>query len=223
MPKIIQTEVFTYAELKELGSTKAIDKARQWLQDAITDGEWHEYILELWQSALSQIGFTDPRISYSGFWSQGDGASFTAKIDVAALAEFLANPPAASDCISGDPEDFRPYIVHKCGGVARNPKYAKLARITDWIDAEIHRTDSHYAHWNTCSTRIELTGHRVPKLIDKLVLEFRDDVETLRKDISKAIYKSLEQEYEDQRSEESITDFAEANEYTFTKDGKRFG
>jgi hypothetical protein len=59
--------------------------------------------------------------------------------------------------------------------------------------------------------------------VEKLLTQFAADVEQLRLRLCDAIYRSLEQEYEDQHSEASISDFAEANEYTFTTGGKRFG
>lgn len=39
---------------------------------------WHEYILDEEKTKLeTEYGFDSPKILYSGFWSQGDGASFT--------------------------------------------------------------------------------------------------------------------------------------------------
>lgn len=223
MPNIIQTEVFTYAELKELGNTKAIDKARQWLQDAITDGEWHEYILELWKSALDQIGFTDAEISYRGFWSQGDGASFTAKIDVEKLATFLAAPPAASKTIAEQPVDFRPWIVFRCNVVPAYSQFRKLVKLVNYIGAEVRRTSHRYSHKRTCDTYVDLSGSASKPRVEKLLLAFREDVEALRLMLCDAIYSDLEEEYNWLTGEESISDFAEVNEYTFTADGKRFG
>lgn len=41
-----------------------------------------KYTLEYFQDALNILGFSDIKIRYSGFWSQGDGASFTARFSV---------------------------------------------------------------------------------------------------------------------------------------------
>ncbi len=223
MAKIIKTEVFTYAELIKRGNAKATERARQWLQEAITDSDWHDYVLEFWQSALSQIGFTDPQISFTGFWSQGDGASFTAQIDVAKLAAFMSAAIRPSQTISSESGDFRPYIVYECGGVPFYPRYAKLVKLAGYIGAEVRRTSHRYSHENTCTTYIDLSGSADKPCVEKLLTSFREDVETLRRDLSRVIYRILKQEYDDQTSEESISDFAEVNDYTFTADGKRFG
>jgi hypothetical protein len=54
-----------------------LDDDRQWeiVRDDMGD-HWHDSILEEIQGELVQY-FENPEISYSGFWSQGDGASFT--------------------------------------------------------------------------------------------------------------------------------------------------
>ena len=78
MPRKIETLVYTYAELKEgvkAGTIKqsAVDKAKQWLSEGNTLDDWWEYVSEMWQQALAQAGFENAEISFSGFWSQGDG------------------------------------------------------------------------------------------------------------------------------------------------------
>ena len=48
---------------------------------------WHNFILEDFQQELIKLGFDNPKIQYSGFWSQGDGLSFDADINVEKFAE----------------------------------------------------------------------------------------------------------------------------------------
>lgn len=223
MAKIIQTEVFTYAELKEHGDQAAIDKAAEWLRECAVSYDWWESVYEIWQSALEQIGFSDPKINFSGFWSQGDGASFTAGIDVEKLATFLAVPPDARKTIAEQPLDFRPWIVFKCNGVPAYSQYRKLVRLANYIGAEVRRTSHRYSHKRTCDTYVDLSGSASKPRVEKLLLAFREDVEALRLMLCDAIYSDLEEEYNYLTGEESISDLAEVNEYTFTEQGKRFG
>ena len=68
------------SELPENIQKKVLEEYRDWT----TDHDWWDYIYENWIEKLGGLGFNDVEISFSGFWSQGDGASFTAKsIDVA--------------------------------------------------------------------------------------------------------------------------------------------
>lgn len=223
MSKQITTTVYTLAELIERGDAKAVEAARQWLREGSTDHDWWEYEYETWKSALSQIGFADAQISFSGFASQGDGASFTCRrVDVAKLAEFLAAPPAPKDCITGDPEDFRPWLVHKAGGVAASPEFRRLVPCVDYVDASVDRTTHHYSHENTCRFHAALYRRTAPK-VDALAAEFEAAGEALRRDLSRAIYRDLEAGFEHLTSDECIDEFAAANEYTFTASGERFG
>lgn len=43
----------------------------------VEDTGWDEPTIEYWVETLENIGFTDVIINYTGFCSQGDGASFT--------------------------------------------------------------------------------------------------------------------------------------------------
>ena len=229
MPRVITRTVYTFQELLDLHKAgkvkeKAIDKARQWLRDANTDGEWYEWLFETWTDALAQIGFADAKIAFSGFWCQGDGASFTATIDIAKLADFLATEIEPRDCIDGQPEDFRPWIVHKCDGKPTNAKYRRLAGLGDYLDEHaVERTSHHYSHKYTCATRLSVCDYDRAGKIDGLLRQCREDAEKLRLDLCEAIYSDLDKEYEDQTGDEAIAEFAAGNDYTFTISGEREG
>jgi len=223
MPRTITKTVYTFQELLELhaagkATEKAVQKARQWLQEAHTDGRWYDAVYDCWKEALEQIGFCEPEISFCGFWAQGDGASFTARIDIAKLADFLATPIAPKDCI--EQEDFRPWIVHKCGRKATDAKYRRLAGIGCWLDKpEVKRTSSHYCHERTCEVSLTVYGdHRCPS-VDKLLRQFTNDAEALRLALCRAIYGDLEDEYEYLTSDPALLELASGNDYVFTIGG----
>lgn len=241
MPRNYTQTVYTFAELKELGDSRAIERASQWLRDGATmDDFWSEYVIEEWKTALAQIGFDNVEISYSGFWSQGDGASFTASVDLTKLIDFLAAPPAASNVIAGEPEDFRPWIVEQCKGVRSNPKFSRL----HWIEldgAKVTRDSHHYSHENTCSFQAEDLrdkGEYVPTekhpsgygnwesytpRVRQLYDDFVEAAEELRRDLCRAIYRSLNDEYDYRTGDEAIAEDADANGWTFTSSGRREG
>ena len=75
--KTIQLDLFTFNELSDEAKTKAIDSERN-----SNNLEYHySGEVEYYQDVLKHIGFTNVEISFSGFYSQGDGASFTADYD----------------------------------------------------------------------------------------------------------------------------------------------
>lgn len=140
MPRTISKIVYTFKELLDLNeegtvTPKAVERARSWLQEAATDFDWHSCVLDFWEHALDQIGFENAKISFSGFWSQGDGASFTATVDLDKLVAFLSDtiePKKSVEVVEGK-EQFPPYIAHLIGKKPTNRKYRRLLAVREHI------------------------------------------------------------------------------------------
>ena len=225
--RTITKTLYNFGELIEAhkqGTVKseAVEQARAWMIEGFGSFEWWDCTWETWKDALAQIGFTDAEMSFSGFASQGDGASFTCKsVDLDKLKAFMGADIEPSEVISGTPEDFRPWIVYKIKGkTPANSKYSRI--LSDYVSASVERTSSHYSHENTC--RFTVSGpSRCALPYEKLMDSFEKDAEQLRRDICRAIYRDLEEEYNCQTSDEQLIDSAEANDYTFDAEGRREG
>jgi hypothetical protein len=134
MPKDITKTVYTFRELIEASedpesnvSSRAVDRARDWLSEGAAMFDWYEFSIDDWTTALEQVGFTDAKINFSGFWSQGDGASFTSGLDIEKLLTFLTVAIEPADCImDGEPGGWLPYVVKKIGGQRINRRYEWL-------------------------------------------------------------------------------------------------
>lgn len=74
----VTRKILKFDELNEDQKQKVIEK----LSDINIHDDWADYSLTDFQEQLELLGFYDIKISYSGFWSQGDGASFTGKFKV---------------------------------------------------------------------------------------------------------------------------------------------
>jgi hypothetical protein len=243
MAKTITKTVYTFQELLDLekqgkADKKAVERARQWLTEGLQTYDWWDSVYEWWTTALEQIGFQEPKISFRGFWSQGDGASFTACVDLETLIGFLSTPVEASESVGYDAEtkkeDFRARIVHDCNGVGFNPKYSKLRKVADAgkIDATVERNDSHYSHERSVrfASSLQDDGDCIgqkwisdtPRL-RKLFEGFQSDACQLVLDLCRAIYKDLQAEFEYRTSDETLADDSDANEYTFEITGRRDG
>lgn len=71
--------LYNFDELTKEQQKKAIDN----LRNINTDGDyWFEDIIREWKEKLTRQGFLSPEIYFSGFCSQGDGASFKAEVDI---------------------------------------------------------------------------------------------------------------------------------------------
>ena len=79
MRQITQVQtIVKYNELNEDQKTKVINN----LRDINVDHDWFDFTYEDTKTILEFLGFSDVKIQFSGFSSQGDGASFTGKFKV---------------------------------------------------------------------------------------------------------------------------------------------
>jgi len=133
-----------------------------------------ENTLEIWEEKLEDMGYTDPTIRYSGFYSQGDGASFT--------TEWI------------DLEKWLKY--HKLGHQFKSVMYWSKQ---DMTDCEIWRSESHYAHENTVSIQGEMCYGYNQKGFEKLDAEM-DKLKPIilkkAQETMQVIYSDLEAVYE---------------------------
>lgn len=236
----ISKEVYSFQELLEKEKTGAVpsqtvDRVRDKLREWATDHAWYEFVYSTWKEALDQIGFENADISFSGFWCQGDGASFTATIDPEKLLTFLLLDIEPADSIDpipgskGKNEEFRPWLRHKIkrsGPLVRNGTARRLRRlqvIQMYLLGQVYRIPMGgcCVHEYTCRTELELDeGGREHRRLGRLVNELEEIVEELRVSLSRAIYRDLEDEYEYRTSDEVLIEDCEANEWYFDLSGR---
>jgi hypothetical protein len=228
--KTITKDVYSFAELIELEkekkvSSSVVEKVRSKLSDFNSDDSWYECTLEKWTSILNQIGFKDPKIQFSGFSSQGDGASFEASLDSEKLIWFQTHVIKGLDCIkptkrTGTEEDFFPYVVHKLdGSYGYDKDFAKLKRLQEVIYGKVVRTGHRYSHENTCS--VELDRCDFPERMDGVLNDWETSIEELRRDLCRVIYKCLEKEYYWQMEDEQLIEMDENNNYQWDETGRQ--
>lgn len=242
MPRKIEKTVYTFKELLDAAgdpespvTSKAVQRAREWLQEVSTSYDWWDDTFETWKEALDQIGFENADISFRGFASQGDGASFTANVNLPKLIDFLATPREPGESITvmdgtgGSKEEFRPWLVHRAKGVGFNPKFRRLLVAVDLVEARVRRTGGFYVHEHTCEFEAEFNDpgkrnsedwneSRYPSL-RRIFDEFVKTAEELRLDLSRAIYQDLEEDYLARIEDDALVEDSEANGYVFDENG----
>lgn len=190
---------YSFNELSEKSQAYALDEYRY----SETDGyDYDISTLEDEQNRLDALGYTNAKIQYSGFFSQGDGASFTADVDLKTIIERLDTK----------------YQVLKQGD------------LLDYIYVSIKRISHHYSHENTCTVDYDAYCSQyyddsVNDLLDKyadLIEELANDIEEDRKNQCHEIYKKLGSEYEYLTSDEYLIELFTSNDYEFTEDGEIF-
>ena len=214
MPEIIETTVYRLDEL----SDAAKDKARAWYREGGFDYDWYDSVYEDFQQIAEILGIRfktravrlmaggtrqEPRIAFTGFWSQGDGASFEC------YYSYRSNAP--TEIRSYAPRDRK---LHKIADVL----LAIQRRNFYQLRAEASHL-GHYYHEYCMSISVERDS---PTYQDMTADAEEIVIEALR-DLARWLYRQLEREYEYLSSDEVVDETIIANEYTFTETGRRFG
>ena len=214
MPEVICTTVYQFAEL----SDAAKSKARSWYRETGPHDDWYDAVYEDFERVCEILGIRlktrpvrlmgggtrqKPCIWFSGFWSQGDGASFECYYSHAAGSARRIRDYA--------PQDVGLYaIADRLQAVQRRNFYQLHAEAT-------HR--GRYSH-EFC---MDIAVERVSLTWQPMTDDAEDSVTEALRDLARWLYRQLEQEYSYQLSDEIVGEAMEVNEYMFTEAGSRFG
>jgi hypothetical protein len=197
MPKQLTFTAYSYDELPENAKEKTLEK----LYDINVEfDDWHELILDMWKDKLEAMGFEDVTISYTGFWSQGDGASFICKRFN--ILTWLKYNKACKKYRSVYGQLTGKNPPHVSGHITRYGHY--YHERSTMFDLEVHEYTGNLKSQN------QFYGQ-----IDELTNWTKDEIIAL----NRQIYRDLEEEYSFQTSRETVEDTIHANEYLFFADG----
>jgi hypothetical protein len=203
----VRTETITLYTYEEL-SEEAKKEARAWYRRASEgDNFFAECVIEdavecgriLGISINTRKNSIEPAVYWSGFWSQGDGASFEGSWRYAKGSTKAIRKHAPSDT-----------TLH---GIADRLAYA--AKKTFYmVSAEVACATSHYSHSGCMQVevRMEINAHNE---------EVEEEITQALRDFADWIYRQLEKGYEYQNSDEVVAENIIANEYEFTENGNR--
>ncbi|MCA0422962.1 MAG: antitoxin of toxin-antitoxin stability system [Proteobacteria bacterium] len=214
MPEVICTTVYRFPEL----SDAAKEKARSWYREAGVTDDWWDAVYDDFERICDILGVglktrpvrlmgggirQKPCIWFSGFTSQGDGASFEATVRFA--------KGSGREIRSYAPKDQALHsIADRLQGAQRQNFYQLIADVT-------HRGRYYHEYCMSIDVaRDSPTGQAPAEGSEETV------VEALR-DLARWLYRQLEAEYDHLTSDEAVEDGIIINEYTFTDAGRRFG
>lgn len=162
-------------------------------RDINVDHDWWGCTYEYFDEICKLMGVVINRdgLSFSGFGSQGDGASFTGVFD-GSVAE-------------GAPESIRKHA----------PKDAVLHNIADELcnagrtyfqcHVDIHRNNSPYVHSDTMGiVYVDSVYGDIDDWSDAVIEALESDILKLMRDLADWFYRALEQEYEYLTSDEVV-------------------
>lgn len=203
--KNLSITAYEYDELSPEAKENAVKVWREKYPD-YPEYDWYDFEFEYWKEKLEELGYNDANISFSGFWSQGDGASFTAKLD----SEIIKNRFLKDD----EKELLKNCIIY----------------------GEIYRTSNHYSHKYTVDCRIsdidysneiydmedddEDKYREIVDRIDGILRDIEDFILVDARNLMTEIYDELEKEYEYLTSDEQIGEMISCNGCEFTEKGE---
>jgi hypothetical protein len=197
------------------------DTAKEKVRTALNDDVFYEHVIADAKEQGRERGFSIEDIQWSGFWSQGDGASWTGSVHLGAFIDKYIKPD--------DPEITKYTILQEL---------VRDEWVDEWVD--INRRSFHYVHSGTMeASGPDSYGERDESVIRRGILagaSVRQLYESIggfdfiyytavpaaleaAKDYADEIYKRLEKEYEWYNSDEHIEELAEINEWQFDEDG----
>lgn len=166
--------------------------------------DWWDCIYSDFREDMGVKGIEVQDMRFSGFWSQGDGASFTGYIKDNAL--FLK---------AHELTETYPWVT-------------KLLGLGGEFTLKIERTSHHYVHENTVGVDLIFTDmftHVLPrddlrsaiaeqwdKLLDAEYETLAGTVQTIIRDHCRGLYRRLEEEYDYLTSDEAVWEAIESNE-----------
>jgi len=200
-PKTKIIPIFTAAELKAKHAAGFTAAHQSYVSDVIHQEPWFDSVYDDFLTIAGILGFTVARgdIAFSGFSSQGDGASFTGS------AVFL---PDAVRCIKEHAplDETLHHITDRCGRFG-----------VEGIHARLTRHGSRYYHAQTVDVEAFLLeeGEEV-----SLTSGYASEVTVCCRDLMDWLYRRLEREYEHVTSEEVFLEVAASNGWEYNQAGK---
>ena len=193
MPRIHETILYSFDELSTEAKKRAITSFQE--DDSYLYYNWYQDTINDFKTILELIGYYNIEFYFSGFWSQGDGACFSARFS------------REKRCL----QKVKSYC----------PKEEKILNIIEKIQSEIPlheeyeiKHSGHYYH-EYCTNVYYLGDNEKAEQLDERFLE-------LSRQLMRILYKKLNDEYDYLNSSEAIIEHIKANNYEFTEDGKLY-
>ena len=207
-------QTYRFEELDDKAKEKVFESYRT---DEFYPGDWwHEAAVEDFVEDRTKEGWDleTKDVHFSGFWSQGDGASFDGEVTCETWIKF-----------------------HKLE--AKFPTIMKVLHNTHPLTAKIYTNHfgTYYCHSNTRYLEIEEDGQldehiygwddeaKEQAIMEKWneeVMRLEEILEDNREELSQQLYSKLEKQYNYYMTDEAIKEDLEANPETYLENGNIF-
>ena len=191
----VSVNVYQFDELSDDAKQRALESLRYVNVDGVCN-DWADHTIENFKKNLTEQGFDVDKVSYSGFCSQGDGASFTGRI-----------------------KDFKKFCMKTGFEFPKdNEKFMAIAA-EDW-DLSIERDEWHYYHSYTVTPHVR--DYHLNTDYTKAAIALEKFMGDWQVEQSNQLYKELEDYYFQLTSNEEVREAIIANDWEFWADGTRY-
>jgi hypothetical protein len=205
MIKTYTKEVYRFEELDDEAKSRAVS---DYVNNGGLDYDWYDFVFDDFKEIGKLLGVEVKEIYFSGFWSQGDGASFEGGYAYSKNSKKAIREYAPLD------EELHA-IADALQEIEKDVFYQAIA--------SIDRSSYRYCHEMTMTADVESYDDQIwyCGVYGKTAVAERverDLLEQFRK-LARWLYRELEREYTYLTSEEGFADIADANEWEFLKSG----
>lgn len=210
MPEIMEIATYRLAELDE----SAKQTARNWYRENGLDYEWHDAEFDDFEQVCDILGISlktnivrlyggrtrsEPRIYFTGFWNQGDGASYEAVYSYAkgAHRRIREHAPLSTE-------------LHRIADVLRDVQRRNFYQLSANVS---HR--GRYYHEYSMTISVERDGP-----CQDVSADTEETIAQALRDLACWLYDRLRCEYEYLSSDEAVDSDICANDYRFTATGR---
>ena len=195
MPQTHTYTTYSFNELAPDVQQNAIDNTRN--DGHYMSDEWWNYTYDLAKEAGNLMGLTIEDIWFSGFCSQGDGASMKASYNYA--------------------KGWKQALTKNCGSTLLE-ELTTIGQAFQDAQApylyQLEATTAQSGHYHSQSTQV---WHGEDQYRD--IGDGEDAICEAITDFTSWIYRQLEQEYDHINSDEMVKESIESNDWQFTKEG----
>lgn len=195
-------------------SGKAKETALEEYRDINTDNDWWDYIYDDFREICLTLGIEaeTKNMHFRGFYSQGDGSTFSAVINVGALVEAIRNKAW---------QFYAPNIEFSFPPFTINSRLIKLfeKEMIDKPEIKSHQRGYYVTVDQPCCFQYNRKTNF--SNIDRYLDEMVEWLIKVAEHLNRFLYNSLEEEYESLTSDDGVYNTVEVNGYLFTEDGKK--
>jgi len=203
-------------ELKEDVRQMAYEK---WMNGWGPETDWYKEVFIQKKEEGVERGFDIDDIEFSGFGSQGDGARWKGSIDVYKWLQGQewwkghAHWSVYGELVRVNEME----VAHVLWGSGRSCNEGNMRVYVDWSDLDFIGSREYVVEEGLFKG---LTLKEAWQIIEPHIQTIEDTLLEAARDFAREIYRTLEEEYEYQTSEEAFADWAEANEVEFNEEGE---